>query len=119
MLLRTAASETYSEDPLAEQLRETTNLLIEAGAHIDLQGSKGNTPLHLAATSKLIQIIKTLIKYNAAQDCQNDEKKIPYDLVNGSTKKLFNAHKRKRKKKSSFAKASADRKKKKKINSNN
>ena len=62
---------------------------IEKGSDVNKQNLEGNTPLHIAAKNKNMEIIKLLLDHQAKLDIPNKEGIIPFDLFNFDMKKKF------------------------------
>lgn len=62
---------------------DITNLLIQAGADLNVQemSQDGYTPLHIAVKERLINIVDTLLKNGATKDAKDNRGKTPLDLA--------------------------------------
>jgi ankyrin repeat protein len=49
--------------------------LLECGADVDAQTDNSSTPLHMAALSERIEVVRVLLKHGAESGVQNEEGK--------------------------------------------
>ncbi|XP_062223573.1 uncharacterized protein LOC133922307 [Phragmites australis] len=85
------AKNMYGETPLHMAVKnsccESTNLLLEHGAHIEAKANNGMTPLHLAVWHALqagdCSTVSVLLSYNADCFAKDDEGKIPLNHIPG------------------------------------
>ncbi len=59
---------------------DAVNLLIEAGADINVLLEDGNTPLHYSILMSEFKIARILVKHGANQEMKNDEGRLPKEL---------------------------------------
>ena len=60
---------------------ETTKVLLNSGAHIDLQNSRGETPLHLAARNEFQKTVEVLLRAGSDPIIEDDNGYKPCDLA--------------------------------------
>jgi ankyrin repeat protein len=56
-------------------------LLLEYGADVNARNDTGSTPLHYAASSGCLSLVKLLLKYGGDPRIKNNEGKTPLDVA--------------------------------------
>ena len=57
--------------------------LLKNCSYPNIQGNKGNTPLHVAISKENLPAVKLLLAHGANLFVKNEEEKTPYDLSQG------------------------------------
>ncbi len=60
---------------------EIAQMLIDAGADLDVQTNSGKTPLHWAARNGRVEVAQMLIDAGARKDIRDNKDRLPYDLA--------------------------------------
>jgi ankyrin repeat protein len=56
-------------------------MLIDAGADLNIQDNDGLTPLHIAVSMNDFEAIKILIKAGSRKDIRDNKGRLPYELT--------------------------------------
>lgn len=74
-------------DAIVEDNLENVNILLSNGVDINIQDDDGNTPLHMAASNGLDDIVQLLLQKGADIDIKNKYGKTPLELASNQQTK--------------------------------
>jgi len=72
---------TLHERSEGSRAREIASLLLKHGADVNARDDAGSTPLHYAAHSGCLSLVKLLLKYGGDPRIKNNEGKTPLDVA--------------------------------------